>query len=145
MESELIHITCPHCEVTNRVPENRLAQHPKCGKCHQALFTAKPVELNSKNFSKLISNTNIPVIVDFWAEWCGPCKMMAPIFEQTAATIEPKARLAKLNTEFSQDIASQYGIRSIPTLVVFKNGKEVSRQAGAMDQGNLVRFIKANL
>jgi len=145
MESELIHITCPHCEVTNRVPENRLAQHPKCGKCHQALFTAKPVELNSKNFSKLISNTNIPVIVDFWAEWCGPCKMMAPIFEQTAAIIEPKARLAKLNTEFSQDIASQYGIRSIPTLVVFKNGKEVSRQAGAMDQGNLVRFIKANL
>ncbi len=145
MESELAHITCPHCEATNRVPHAKLVQKPKCGKCHKELFAGKPLELSSNNFSKVINKTSIPVVVDFWAPWCGPCKMMAPIFAQASATIEPRARLAKLNTEFSQDIASQHGIRSIPTLVVFKNGKEVARQAGAMDQGNLVRFIEVNL
>ncbi|NNC67985.1 MAG: thioredoxin TrxC [Gammaproteobacteria bacterium] len=145
MEAELAHITCPHCEATNRVPYTKLVQQPKCGKCHQELFAGKPLELSSSNFSKVINKTSIPIVVDFWAPWCGPCNMMAPIFDQVSAIIEPQARLAKLNTEFSQDIASRYGIRSIPTLMVFKNGKEVARQAGAMDQGNLVRFIEANL
>lgn len=145
MEAELAHITCPHCEATNRMPYTKLVQQPKCGKCHQALFIGKPLELSSKNFSKTINNTGIPVVVDFWAQWCGPCKMMAPIFEQTSAIIEPRARLAKLNTEFSQDIASRFGIRSIPTLMVFKNGNEVARQAGAMDKGSLIRFIETNL
>ena len=145
MESELVHITCPHCEATNRMPRGKLVQRPKCGKCHQAVFEAKPLELTSKNFSKVINKTDLPIVVDFWAPWCGPCKMMAPIFEQVSEIIEPQARLAKLNTEVAQDIAARYGIRSIPTLVVFKNGKEVARQAGAMDQGSLVQFIKANL
>jgi thioredoxin 2 len=145
MEPDLIHITCPHCEATNRMPHSKLVQQPKCGKCHQVLFSGKPLELSSNNFLKVINKTSIPIVVDFWAPWCGPCKMMTPIFEQASAIIEPRARLAKLNTEFSQDIASQYGIRSIPTLVVFKNGKEVARQAGAMDQGNLVRFIEQNM
>ena len=145
MKPELVHITCPHCGATNRLLNSKLAQHPKCGKCHQILFTGKPLELTSKNFSKVINITSIPIIVDFWAPWCGPCKMMAPIFEKVSAIIEPRAQLSKLNTELSQDIASRFGIRSIPTLMVFKNGKEVSRQAGAMDQENLVRFIEANL
>lgn len=145
MESELVHITCPHCEAINRLLNSKLAQHPKCGKCHQILFTGKPLELTSKNFIKVINKTSIPIIVDFWAPWCGPCKMMAPIFEKVSAIIEPRARLSKLNTEFSQGTASRYGIRSIPTLIVFKNGKEVSRQAGAMDKENLLRFIESNI
>lgn len=145
MESKLIQITCPHCEATNRLLERKLEQNPKCGKCHQLLFVSKPLELTSKNFKKVISKTSIPIVVDFWAEWCGPCKMMAPIFEQACKVVEPRARLAKLNTEFSQNIAAQFGIRSIPTLIVFKNGKEVSRQSGALDQRNLIQFIEGNL
>lgn len=145
MESKFIQITCPHCEATNRLLERKLGQNPKCGKCHQSLFISKPLELTSKNFKKVTSKTSIPIVVDFWAEWCGPCKMMAPIFEQVCKVVEPRARLAKLNTEFSQNIAAQFGIRSIPTLIVFKNGKEVSRQSGALDQRNLIQFIEGNL
>ena len=145
MESNLIHITCPSCEATNRLHGSKLEQHPKCGKCHQALFIGKPLELNSKNFSKVISKNSIPIVVDFWAEWCGPCKMMAPIFERVSADFEPRARLAKLNTEFSQEIAANFGIRSIPTLIIFKNGKEISRQSGALDQRNLIQFIEGSL
>ncbi len=145
MEPELAHITCPHCDAVNRMPHSKLEKHPKCGKCHQSLFIGKPVELTTANFSKVINKTDVPVVVDFWAPWCGPCKMMSPIFEQTAMTVEPRARLAKLNTEVAQNIAAQYGIRSIPTLVVFKNGKEVTRQTGALDQGTLSRLIQANL
>ena len=145
MESKFIHITCPHCEATNRLLERKLEQYPNCGKCHRSLFISKPLELTSKNFKKVISKTSIPIVVDFWAEWCGPCKMMAPIFEQASKIVEPRARLAKLNTEFSQDIAARYGIRSIPTLVIFKNGKEVTRKTGALDKQYLIRFVEANL
>lgn len=142
---ELIHIACPHCDAINRVQYSKLDLAPKCGKCHQALFIGKPLELSSQNFSKFINQTDIPIVIDFWAPWCGPCKMMAPIFEQTSSIIEPRARLAKLNTELSQDIAASYHIRSIPTLVIFKDGKEAARQSGAMDQANLLGFIEANL
>ncbi|MEJ2115962.1 MAG: thioredoxin TrxC [Gammaproteobacteria bacterium] len=145
MNSQLAHITCPHCNAVNRMPNSKLSQHPKCGICHQHLFVGKPLELSSVNFSKIINKTDVPIVVDFWAPWCGPCKMMAPIFEKAAASIEPKARLAKLNTETAQDIAATYNIRSIPTLVVFKKGKEVARQSGALDQQNLKRFVEANL
>ncbi len=145
MKVNSVHITCPHCFATNRVPQEKLIQHPKCGKCHQELFAGKPIELSNANFLKVINKTDVPVVVDFWAPWCGPCKMMTPIFEQTSAVVEPKARLAKLNTELSQEIAAYYGIRSIPTLVIFKNGKEIDRQSGAMDKRNLIQFIEKNL
>ena len=93
MESELVHLTCPHCGVVNRMQQSKLTQHPKCGNCHRPLFMGKPLELTSESFSKVINNNGIPIIVDFWAPWCGPCKMMAPIFEQAAIAIEPNARL----------------------------------------------------
>lgn len=145
MKAESIHITCPHCEAINRLPHNKLTQHPNCGKCHQQLFVGKPLELTNVSFSTVIKNTDVPVVIDFWAPWCGPCKMMAPIFEQVAKIIEPQARLAKLNTETAQSIAANYGIRSIPTLIVFKKEKEVARQAGALDQNALTQFIQANI
>ncbi len=139
-----IHIVCPHCATTNRLDANRLNNQPKCGKCKQALFSGQPVELNSQNFSRFISQNDIPVVVDFWAPWCGPCKMMAPAFAQAAGQLEPNIRLAKLNTEQEQAIAGNFGIRSIPTLVIFKNGQEVARQAGAMSLPDIVRWVQAN-
>ncbi len=139
-----IHIVCPHCATTNRLDASRLNNQPKCGKCKQALFTGQPVELNSQNFSRFISQNDIPVVVDFWAPWCGPCKMMAPAFAQAAGQLEPNIRLAKLNTEQEQAIAGNFGIRSIPTLVIFKNGQEIARQPGAMSLPDIVRWVQAN-
>ena len=144
--SNSLHIVCPHCAAINRIAETRLAEQPKCGKCHQALFNnTHPLELNSANFQKHISRNDIPVVIDFWAPWCGPCKMMAPAFEQAAIQLEPKVRLAKLNTENEQSIGAQFNIRSIPTLAIFKNGKEITRQAGAMGKDDIVRWIQGNI
>jgi len=145
MNQDAIHIACPSCGAVNRVPEEKLTQHPKCGRCKQELFTGHPVDLNGQNFTHVVNKTSLPVVVDFWASWCGPCKMMAPVFEQVTNSLEPKARFVKLNTEVAQDIAAQYGIRSIPTLIIFKQGKEVARQAGAMDKSSLVQFVQPHL
>jgi len=138
---DTLEIVCPQCSAVNRVQSVRLNERPKCGKCKEDLFAAHPVELTAETFGKTITRTGIPVVVDFWASWCGPCKMMAPIFQQAAARLEPKVRLATVNTETEQMLASQFRIQSIPTLVIFKNGQEVARQPGAMDLNNLLRWV----
>jgi len=121
-----------------------MSDQPVCGRCKKPLFTQQPTELTSTTFTRQISRNDIPVLVDFWAPWCGPCKMMAPAFVQAAKQLEPQVRLAKVNTEIEQTLAGQYNIRSIPTLVLFKNGKEVARQAGAMAKADIIRWVNAN-
>ena len=131
------HIVCPACSAVNRIPQEKMGAGPACGKCHKPLFNKRPVTLTSENFHKHINRNDVPVVVDFWAPWCGPCKMMAPAFEQASADLEPRVRLAKLNTEDENSIGAQLNVRSIPTLVVFKNGKEIARQAGAMSAADI--------
>lgn len=140
-----LHIVCPHCHKVNRLSFERLNQHPRCGQCRGDLFTGHPLELTSQNFKQHIGRNDIPVVVDFWADWCGPCKMMAPSYAQAAVTLEPKVRLAKLNTEQEQAIAAQFDIRSIPTLIIFKSGREIARQSGAMSTTDIVRWVNNSL
>ena len=136
-------IACPQCLAVNRVPEDKPAGKARCGACKTALFDGHPVEADEKSFDTLINRTDVPVVVDFWAPWCGPCRMMAPVFEQAAGQLEPDVRLVKVDTQANPGLAARFGISSIPTLAVFKNGQEVTRQAGAMPGPQLIRWIES--
>lgn len=140
--SEPVHVVCPHCAAANRLPRERLADAPSCGKCKRPLFDGHPAVLTEADFDRHVGKSDIPVVVDFWAAWCGPCKMMAPQFERAAKELEPSVRLAKLDTEAAQGVAARYGIRSIPTMIAFQGGREVARQSGAMDAASIVRWVR---
>lgn len=135
-------ISCPRCGALNRAPAKKLdaGEMPSCGKCGAPLFDGVAALADAASFDRMIGKTEIPVVVDFWASWCGPCRMMAPEFEAAALAAQPRARFAKLDTEAAQDIAARYGIRSIPTLVAFRGGREIARRSGAMGREQILAF-----
>jgi thioredoxin 2 len=140
--NESIRIVCPACDATNRVPAARRGEDPRCGACKAALFQARPVALSEKRFRHHLRNSDIPLLVDFWASWCGPCRAMAPAFEAAAAQLEPRMRLVKISTEEAANLATEFAIRSIPTLALFAGGREVARQPGAMPLRGIIDWAE---
>jgi len=138
--SDVVQVACPACLAPNRVPAARIAEDPKCGKCGAALLDGAPAELNEDQFEPFVQRTELPVLVDFWAPWCGPCRAMAPHFERAAQQMKDRVRLVKVNTEEAPGLAARYNIRAIPTLVLFRNGVEQKRMSGALDAGALERW-----
>jgi thioredoxin 2 len=140
--SQVRHIVCPHCTRVNRIPTEKDARTAKCGHCHQFLFTGGPVPASAQTFATHIQLNDIPVVVDFWAQWCGPCKSMAPVYERAASEFEPEVRFIKVDTEAEPELAARYSIQSIPTLMLFRKGAVVARQAGAMDAQTLRSWLR---
>ena len=142
--SEHVRVVCPACHTVNRVLRERLGAGAHCGSCKGPLLSAHPIDLAASNFDRHIESNDLPMVVDFWASWCGPCRMMAPAFDRAARELASEARVAKVDTEREQALAARYGIRSIPTLIAFRNGREVARQSGAMDLPGLLQWVRAN-
>jgi thioredoxin 2 len=137
-------VACPHCDSMNRVARDRIGQGPNCGHCHKALFVGKPVALSAANFDKHAARSELPLVIDFWAPWCGPCLSMAPQFEAAAKTLEPHVRLAKVDTDAEPALGTRFTIRSIPTMVLLGGGRELARQSGAMTHAQIVAWVRAN-
>jgi thioredoxin 2 len=142
--SDSVHTVCPHCSAVNRVPSDRPAAEAICGVCKSRLFTGEPIALTSKTFDKTIERNDAPVIVDFWAPWCGPCRAMAPVFDRAAKELEPRARFAKVNVDEEPQIAARFGVRGIPTLIAFEKGKVAKQHAGLVDIGFLRNLARHN-